>query len=170
MLVRVAVHGWLVLELSNDSEIWVGIYALTLGVGQFISSVLVGAIVDQFQRRIVLLLEGTVSAMVAWILTIAIFLDVATLWMAITLAFVMGCLRAVRFTAANRFIYDLVGPQQLVNGASLWRISGTPMMILGALVAGALIEWLGLWASYGFIAISLVVGLPFLALIRAATK
>ena len=85
--------------------------------------------------------------------------------MAIALAFVMGCLRAIRFTAANRFIYDLVGPQQLVNGASLWRISGTPMMILGALVAGALIEWLGLWASYGFIAISLVVGLPFLALI-----
>ena len=166
MSVRVAVHGWLVLELSNDSEVWVGIFALTIGVGQFICSLLVGAIVDRFQRRNVLLLEGAASAMIAWSLTIAIFLDIATLWIAITLAFVMGCLRSVRFTAANRFIYDLVGPQQLVNGVSLWRISGTPMMILGALVAGALIEWLGLWASYGFIAINLVVGLPFLALIR----
>ncbi len=165
MSVRVAVHGWLILELSNDSEIWVGIFALTLGIGQFISSMLAGAIVDRFQRRNLLLLEGTASALIAWGLTIAIFLDIAMLWMAIALAFIMGCLRAMRFTAANRFIYDLVGPQQLVNGASLWRISGTPMMILGALVAGALIEWVGLWASYGFIAINLVVGLPFLVLI-----
>ena len=165
MSVRVTIHGWLVLELSNDSEIWVGIFALTLGLGQFICSLLAGAIVDRFQRRNVLLLEGTASAMIAWGLTVAIFLGIATLWMAIALAFLMGCLRAVRFTAANRFIYDLVGPQQLVNGASLWRISGTPMMILGALIAGALIECLGLWASYGFIAINLVFGLPFLALI-----
>ena len=164
--VRMAVHGWLVLELSNDSEFWIGIYALILGVGQILSAMVVGSIVDRYQRRNVLLIEGVVSAIIALGLALAIYLEVVTLGIAIGLAFVQGCVRAVRFTAANRFIYDLVGPRQLVNGASLWRISATPMMILGALLAGALIDWFGIWAAYGFLGVSQIISLPFVAMIR----
>jgi MFS family permease len=165
MSVRMAVHGWLVLELSNDSEFWTGIYALCLGTGQFLSSMLAGAIVDRFQRRNVLLVEGTLSATIACGLAAATFLEAATLHTVIGLAFVIGCLRGVRFTAANRLIYDLVGPRQLVNGMSLWRISATPMMIMGSLLAGGLIQWFGIWLAYGFLGVSLVVSLPFLAMI-----
>ena len=165
MSVRMAVHAWLVLELSDDSELWIGIYALFLGAGQLLSSILAGAIVDRFQRRNVLLVEGIVGATAACGLAAATFLEVATLQLAIGLAFVIGCLRGVRFTAANRFVYDLVGPRLLVNGVAMWRLSATPMMIVGALLAGALIEWLGIAAAYGFIGASLVVGLPFLAMI-----
>jgi MFS family permease len=161
-----AVHAWLVLELSDDSELWIGIFALLMGAGQFISSLLAGVIVDRFQRRDVLLVEGGVSTVIACGLAAATFFDVATLHLAIGLAFVIGCLRGVRFTAVNRLVYDLVGPSQLVNGAALWRISSTPMMVLGALLAGALIQWLGVWAAYGFLGISLAVSLPFLAAIR----
>ncbi|MEE8519060.1 MAG: MFS transporter, partial [Dehalococcoidia bacterium] len=166
MNVRIAVHGWLVLELSDDSEFWVGIFALSLGMGQVLFSMVAGAIVDRFQRRNLLLIEGVVSATVAGGIATAVYLDVATLWMAVAIAFPMGCQRALRFTAANRMVYDIVGPRQLVNGASLWRLSATPMMILGALLAGALIDWTGLWAAYAFLAVSVGVGLPFLALVR----
>lgn len=166
MNVRMAIHGWLVLELSKDSEFWVGIYALLLGMGQFLFSMLAGAIVDRFQRRTVLLVEGTVSAVIALAFAIGTFFEVASLWMALGAALVIGCLRALRFTATNRLIYDLVGPRQLVNGVSLWRVSTAPMMIFGAILAGALIEWPGIWAAYGFIGISLVISLPFVALIR----
>ena len=31
MNVRIGVHGWLVLELSDDSAFWVGMFALALG-------------------------------------------------------------------------------------------------------------------------------------------
>ena len=166
MSVRMAVHAWLVLELSDDSEIWIGIFALLLGVGQFLSSLLAGAIVDRFQRRDVLLVEGVISTTIACGLAAATFFDLATLHLAIGVAFMIGCLRGVRFTAVNRLVYDLVGPSQLVNGAALWRISSTPMMVVGALLAGALIQWFGVWAAYGFLGISLVVSLPFLAAIR----
>ncbi len=165
MTVRIAVHGWLVLELSDDSEFWVGIYALFLGMGQFLFSMLAGAIADRFQRRTVLLIEGAVSAILVWAFAVVTLLEIAGLWMAIGAAFVMGCLQAVRFTANNRLIYDLVGPRQLVNGVSLWRISAAPMMIFGAVFAGALIEWSGVWAAYAFMGVSLVVALPFVALI-----
>ena len=165
MNVRMAVHGWLVLQLSGDSEFWVGIYALLLGLGQFLFSMVAGAIVDRFQPRNLLLIEGTLGASLAGSLALATFFDATTLGMALTLAFVMGCLRAIRFTATNRFVYDLVGPRRLVNGVSLWRVSTAPMMIFGAMLAGALIEWPGIWAAYAFMAISLTLALPFLLLI-----
>ena len=166
MTVRMAVHGWLVLELSNDSEFWIGIYALALGIGQFLFSSLAGTLADQFQRKNLLLIEGVISASIALLMAVTIYLEVLDLWMAIAVAFVIGCLRATRFTVINRFIYDIVGPQRLVNGVSLWRVSNTPMMIGGAMLAGALIEWSGIWAAYALIAGSLAVSLPFLALIN----
>ncbi len=166
MNVRMAVHGWLVLELSGDSAFWTGIYALVLGIGQFLFSSLSGTLADRFQRRNLLLVEGIISTSMAILMAIATYFDLIELWMAIGLAFFIGCLRATRFTGINRFIYDLVGPSKLVNGVSLWRVSNTPMMIGGALVAGLLIEWTGIWAAYAMIAVSLVVSLPFLAMIR----
>ena len=167
MNVRIAIHGWLVLVLSDDSEFWVGIFALVLGLGQVTFSMVAGAIVDRFQRRNILLIEGFISASVAGSIATLVYLEVATLWMVIAISFPMGCQRALRFIAANRMVYDLVGPRQLVNGVSLWRLSASPMMIFGALLAGALIDWTGLWAAYGFMALSLGTSLIFLALVRA---
>ena len=160
------VHGWLVLELSNDSAFWVGMYALVLGAGQFLFSPLAGALTDRFQRRNVLLVEGTLGAAIAAGLAVATYFDAVTLWMAIGLAFAVGCLRAVRFTGTNRLIYDLVGAERLVNGVALWRVSTTLMMIGGGLLAGLLIDRSGVWAAYAFLAISLFISLPFLAMIR----
>jgi len=165
MNVRMAVHGWLVLELSNDSAFWTGIYALVLGIGQFLFSSLSGTLADRFQRRNLLLVEGFISTIMAALMAVATYFEVIELWMAIALAFFIGCLRATRFTGINRFIYDIVGPGKLVNGVSLWRVSNTPMMIGGALVAGLLIEWSGIWAAYAMIAGCLAISLPFLAMI-----
>ncbi len=166
MNVRMSVHAWLILELSNGSELWVGVYALVLGAGQLLFSLLAGSIVDRFQRRTILLVEGVVGVTLAWGLAAGTAADAVGLGPAIGLAFVTGCLRAVRFTATNRLVYDLVGGERLVNGISLWRLANTPMMVAGALVAGVLIEWAGIWAAFAFIGAGLTVALPFLALIR----
>jgi MFS family permease len=166
MTVRMAVHGWLILELSNDSEFWIGIYALLLGIGQFLFSSLAGTLTDRFQRRNLLIIEGAISTSIALLMTVTIYLEVLDLWMALAVAFFIGCLRATRFTVINRFIYDIVGSKRLVNGVSLWRVSTTPMMIGGAMLAGALIEWAGIWAAYALITASLAISLPFLLLIN----
>lgn len=165
MNVRMAVHGWMVLELSNDSAFWTGIYLLTLGAGQLLFSSFAGALTDRFQRRDVLLVEGVVGATLAAVVALAVWAEVLTLWMAIGVAFLVGCLRATRFTATNRFVLDLVGPERLVNGVSLWRTANTPVMIAGSILTGLLIDWAGIWAAYALVAGSLALSLPFLALI-----
>lgn len=166
MNVRMAVHGWMVLELSNDSEFWVGIYALVLGAGQLLFSSFAGTLADRFQRRNILLVEGILGTALASLVAVAVYMDAMTLWMAIALAFIVGCLRATRFTVTNRFVFDLVGPERLVNGVSLWRVANTPIMIGGSILAGAIIDWSGIWAAYALIAVSLGFSLPFLLFIR----
>jgi predicted MFS family arabinose efflux permease len=88
--------------------------------------------------------------------------------MAIAIALLIGCQRALRFTAANRFVFDIVGSRHLINGVALWRLAATPMVIFGALLAGALIDWTGLWSAFAFMAASLIVSLPLLALIHVS--
>ncbi len=166
MNVRIAIHGWLILDLSGDSPFWVGIFAFVLGLGQLSFSFIAGAIVDRFQRRNILLVEGIISTSIAGGLALATYYDVAELWWAIAIAFVTGCQRAVRFTAANRMVYDLVGPHRLINGVSLWRVSASPMMIFGSLFIGVIIDWVGIWGAFAFMAASLGVGLPFLLMIQ----
>ena len=166
MNVRIAVHGWLILELSDDSPFWVGMFAFVLGAGQLLFSSIAGAIVDRFQRRNVLLVEGMISTTVAGGLALATYHGVAELWWAISIAFLTGCQRAVRFTASNRMVYDLVGPHRLINGVSLWRVSASPMMIFGSLLIGIVIDWVGIWGAFAFMAGSLAVGLPFLMFIH----
>ena len=166
MNVRLAVTGWLVLEITDDSEAWVGVSAFILGLGQLLFSMVAGAIVDRFQRRTVMLFETATSAAVSGGLAVGTYYGVVDLWLVLALSFVIGCQRAVRFTAANRFVYDLVGPRQLVNGVALWRLSSTPMMIFGSLLAGALIDWEGIWAAYAFMAVGLAISLPFLRAIN----
>ena len=82
MTVRMAVHGWLILELSNDSEFWIGIYALLLGIGQFLFSSLAGTLTDRFQRRNLLIIEGAISTSIALLMTVTIYHEVIDLWMA----------------------------------------------------------------------------------------
>jgi MFS family permease len=166
MIVRMAVHGWLVLELSDDSAFWVGIYSLFLGLGQFMFSSVAGALADRIQRRTLLLIEGFLSAGISFSLAAITYYELATLEFAIGIAFLIGCLRAVNFTATNRFIYDIVGSQQLVNGAALWRAASTPMMILGSITVGFLLEGLGIWAAYAFMGVCLIVALPFLVFVN----
>jgi MFS family permease len=166
MMVRMAVHGWLILELSDDSAFWVGIYALILGVGQLVFSMFAGALCDRFPPRIILLIEGAIGAFIAFSLMIGTYFDNVNLVTALGVAFIIGCSRATRFTANQRFIYDLVGPLNLMNGISLWRLSITPMVIMGSITAGALIQWGGIWSAYAFLAVSILLSLPFLLLIR----
>jgi MFS family permease len=166
MNVRIAVHGWLILELSDDSPFWVGIFALVLGTGQLLFSSIAGAIVDRFQRRNVLLVEGVISTAVAAVMAAAAYFDAIELWWAIAISFLTGCQRAVRFTAANRMVYDIVGPHRLVNGVSLWRVSASPMMIFGSLFVGIVIDWVGIWGAFAFMAASLGIALPFLLMIN----
>lgn len=150
--VRMLVHGWLVLSLSGDSPFWVGISAAFMGFSQLALAIVGGVVADRVPRRTVLIAEQAVGMVLSLLLAIGIFFHAVTLPLALAASIVIGGLRAFNWTATNAILYDIAGPQRLLNATALWRIAVAPTQIFGSLLAGALIGWAGMWSAYAFIA------------------
>lgn len=145
------VHSWLVLALSDDSALWVGVSVAINGIGQVAFSVLGGVMVDRLDRRKVMVGEQICSAGVAGVLAITSYAGVATLPLALGLSFVMGVNQTVARTVSNAILFDVAGHARLLNVLSLRRLAILPGMVGGSLLAGWLLANVGTWAGYALI-------------------
>ncbi|MDP6494949.1 MAG: MFS transporter [Dehalococcoidia bacterium] len=160
------VLGWLVLELS-DSPLMVGA-ALALRMAPFLLlGVIAGAIADRVDRR--KLLRGVSISMAALsaVISLIIMLDLVALWHLLLITFAGGCLRAMHQPARQSFAYDIVGPNNLVNGLSFLSLGMRVGAIGGSLVVGFLVGRLGADVAYMVLAISYIGSATTLQFIRS---
>jgi MFS family permease len=145
------VHGWLVLSLSGDSPLWVGVSVALNGVGRMVFAIIAGVISDQLDRRLIVLGAQLASALIAGVLALACFFEVATLPLALVTSLLMGGALTMDMTVTNTLIYDVAGRERLLNAMSLRRIAIVPMMIAGSLVMGLLLAEVGTWSAYALV-------------------
>ena len=168
--VRLVVHGWLVLSLTNDSPLWVGVSAALMGGGQVVFSVFAGVIVDRVQRRKLLIFGGVAASAVAGVLAVTTYFSSASLWLALLMAALMGAFQALTWTATHALLYDVAGPRYLLNASALWRLGLSPMLTVGSLIVGALIAWAGIWSAYAFMGASQLLAALVLIPLRVTGK
>ncbi|MFN0073268.1 MAG: MFS transporter [Chloroflexota bacterium] len=149
------VHSWLVLSLSDDSALWVGISVALNGVGRVVFAIVAGVISDQLDRRIVVFSAQLTTALIAGVLGIACYFQVATLPLALATSLLLGAALTVDMTVTNALVYDVAGRERLLNAMSLRRIATVPMMISGSLVMGFLLAEVGTWAAYAVVSVVL---------------
>lgn len=163
------VLGWLVLEFT-DSAFMVGA-ALALRMAPFLLlGAVAGAVADIVDRRSLLRGVSLGMAVLSGGAALLITLDAMTLWLLLAITFVGGCLRAMHQPARQSFVFDIVGPNNLVNGLSYVSLSMRIGGIGGSLLAGFLMEWVGADAAYGVLALSYVGSAFSVQLIRAASR
>jgi len=160
------VLGWLVLELT-DSPLMVGA-SLALRMAPFLLlGVVGGAIADRTDRR--KLLRGVsiglagLSAGIGLLIT----LDMVALWHLLLITFLGGCLRAIHQPARQSFAYDIVGPNNLVNGLAFLSLSMRVGGIGGSLAVGFLVGSLGSDIAYMVLATSYLASAITLQFIRS---
>ena len=109
----------------------------------FVLGMLSGAIADRWERR-TLLRIGTVGASAA-ALTMALLLlfDLANEWVIIGLVLALGSAMAFTITVRQTFTYDIVGSGHALNGLALGAMAMQGGGIVGSLVSGAVIEFVG---------------------------
>jgi MFS family permease len=85
-----------------------------------------------------------------------------TVWQLMLITFLLGTLQAFCMTARQVYVYDVVGASGAVNGIALISLAQRVGQVLGALLAGALIQWQGsgvcflaMGLSYAFGALTL---------------
>ena len=161
--------GWFVLELT-DSAWWVSVAVATRGLPMFFLTIPAGVIADRWDRRKLLILTQSTGAVSALIFAALVATDVATVAMALVYATVLGTTNALSLPAQQAVIPMLVPAEHLHNAIVTGTMARTSSLLIGPVLAGVLIGWVGTGASFATQAAFLVVSTLLLFPLRSAAR
>ena len=139
--------GWLVLQMT-DSPFMVGVASAARMAPFFFLGIISGAVADRVDRRVFLrgvtLAGSAVSATMAFLL----ITDLLQVWHVIALSAVTGTLWAFLMTLRQSYTFDIVGPENALNGLSLGAMSQRAGGVFGSILAGVIISTVGMGGQY----------------------
>jgi MFS family permease len=143
--------GWLALLLT-DSPFFVGLVGFVGGIPTLLFGVFVGAIIDRFSRRNVLMLAQTVVSIIAVTLAVLLFLDILQPWQLLIGAFINGTCMSVIFPTRNAMVANLVPAHHLANAVALNAAGQNATRVVGPALAGPMIALLGIDGTFALCA------------------
>ena len=139
---RVA-QDWLVLELSDNSGVALGI---TIGL-QFLPMLLFGlyggVLADRYDKRRLLIGAQVAMGVLALVLGVLDVTGIVQLWQVYVLAFLLGLASVVDTPVRQAFVIEMVGPDDLPNAVSLNSATFNLSRIIGPALAGLAINAVG---------------------------
>ena len=139
---RVA-QDWLVLELSGDSGIALGIVTGLQFLPLLLFGLYGGVLADRYDKRRILVAAQAVMAVQALVLGLVVAFGAAQLWHVYVLAAMLGIATAVEIPARQSFVVEMVGPEDLPNAISLNSAMFNTARIVGPAIAGLAIAAAG---------------------------
>ena len=151
-------QGWLVLHLSHDSGIAVGVVTALMFLPMLLLGPLGGVIADRVDKRKALVVTAAAQATIAAVLATLTLSGVVELWMVYAIAFTYGCVTVVDMPTRQAFVTEMVGPDDLPNAIGLNSALFNGARTLGPAVAGAVIVvagtgWCFLLNSVSYVAV-----------------
>lgn len=156
-------QGWLVYSLTK-SPLYLGIVAAAAALPILFFTLIGGMIADRFPKRNILLATQALSMVPALVLGILTSMGVIKVWEVAVLAAFLGTINAVDVPTRQSFLIEMVGRGHVVNAIGLNSAAFNGARIIGPMIAGLSIEYLGLPACFFINAAS------FLAVIFALSK
>jgi MFS family permease len=132
-------QDWLVLQLSDDNGVALGlITALQFGP-TLLLSLYAGVLADRYPKRRMLVATQTLMGLLALVLGVLVATDGIALWHVFVLAGALGSVSAIDAPVRQAFVAELVGPELLPNAVSLNSTIFNGARLVGPAVAGLLI-------------------------------
>lgn len=159
--------GLLVFQITQSSA-WVGAALALYYLPLLIFGALAGAVADRLDRRT--LLRGIELAITInlVVFTILIAFGSIELWLILSFTLISGSLRAMSHPARSSYAYDLVGSRHVVAGLGMLNLGTRLGQLLGALLAGAVMQRLGTPAALLVLVMAHVAAFAWLLRLRAA--
>lgn len=159
------VLGWLVFEMTGSSGMVGAIFAAR-SAPNLVVGLVAGSMTDRMDRR--LLMRLSVWGMMLCCLAVAalLFSGKLTVWQLMVFTFLLGTLQAFSMTARQVYVFDLAGASGAVGGIAAINLAQRLAQLVGALLAGGLIEWLGPAAAFLFMGVSYASGGGIIYLLR----
>ena len=142
-------QGWLVLELTN-SPLLLGITGLAFAAPTIALTLLGGVVADRADRRRIMILSQTLSAVTFFLLANLILLEWVVYWHVIVFAILSGCVRAFDRPSRMALLPQMVPKEDIANavavGGTIWQLN----RLVGPAFAGMLIYLIGIGPTYYF--------------------
>jgi MFS family permease len=156
-------QGWLVYSLTK-SPLYLGIVAAATSLPILLFTLIGGIIADRFPKRNLLLFTQGLSIIPALLLGILTSLEMTTVWQVALLAAFLGTINAIDIPTRQSFLIEMVGKGHIVNAIALNSAAFNGARIIGPMIAGLSITYLGIPACFFINALS------FLAVIGALSR
>lgn len=156
--------SWLVYQLT-DSPLALGIVSFASLVPVLLFSFFAGGIADRMDRKKIIQVTqvfGLIQASVLAVLTLAGMLTVP---LVVALAVFLGLATAFQLPARQAFVADLVEEDEMVNAVGLNSAIFNISRMVGPVLAGLFMGWLGAAACFTFNALTYVAALITLSMV-----
>ena len=147
-------QGWLVLSLTGDSALWVGIASGIRGTGHVGFALAGGILADRVNRRAILAVMALFKAVTFAVLALLIFHDKLQLWHVLSIVFIQGASDGLTAPSFNGLIYDTVGPTRLMNAIAYVLAAFQISWTISSILTGHLINTVGIGSAYAMASVS----------------
>ncbi|MBI5847824.1 MAG: MFS transporter [Nitrospirae bacterium] len=148
-------QGWLVYSLTK-SPLHLGMVAAANALPILLFSLFGGLIADRYPKRNLLLLTQALSIIPAVILGYLVSHNIATVWHVAALAAFLGTINALDIPVRQSFLAEMVGKGHIANAIALNSAAFNGARIIGPVIAGIAIAYLGIPACFYLNALSFV--------------
>lgn len=141
-------EAWLILRLTDNGAAVGATFAFRFAP-VMLFGLWGGVIADRFDRRRLMVLTQSISAVLAFVLWAVVFKDIAEVWMIYGLAFALGLVTVFDHPAHHAFVEEMVGREQLPNAVALNSAVSNSARITGPAIAAVLISQFGVaWVFF----------------------
>ncbi len=159
-------QGWLVYSLTR-SPLYLGIVAAAASLPILLFTFVGGVIADRYPKRNLLLITQGLSMIPALMLGTLTLLKIVTVWEVALLAAMLGTINAVDVPTRQSFLIEMVGRGHVTNAIALNSAAFNGARIIGPVIAGMSIAYLGMPACFFLNAASFLAVLLALAMMDA---
>jgi MFS family permease len=142
-------QSWLVLELT-DSPLLLGLTGLSFALPTIALTLFGGVVADRADRRRIMILSQSASALMFFLLATLIVIEWIALWHVMLAAFLSGSVRAFDRPSRMALLPQMVPKEDIANavavGGTIWQVN----RLVGPAVAGMLIYLVGIGPTYYF--------------------
>ena len=156
-------QGWLVYSLTK-SPFYLGLVAAAGSLPILLFTLAGGIVADRFRKRNLLLMTQALSIIPALVLGILTDFNLIAVWHVALMATLLGTVNAFDIPARQSFFIELVGRDNLMNAIALNSAAFNGARMIGPVIAGMTIAYIGLPSCFYLNALS------FIAVIIALSK
>ena len=159
-------QGWLVYSLTK-SPLYLGMVAAATSLPILLFSLVGGVIADRYPKRDLLLFTQALSILPALALGILTSTGVVTVWHVAMLGALLGTINALDIPVRQSFLAEMVEKGHIGNAIALNSAAFNGARIIGPVIAGMTIAYLGIPACFYLNALSFLAVIAALSRIRA---